>query len=216
MALDRAKLASLVTAGTMAPALGGLLPAGMPGHSPGIGLPHDPAQARSLLAQAGYLRGDRFPPVRALTAPGPITDAFTEEACAQWRQELGIEVNAQATRDWSEFYRRLPSELPSLFSGGWLADYPDPDSFLRVGLPSQMVGWQNEAYRHLVEEATRCQDQAQRLARYREADRILVEEAPVLPLVYQRWHLLTKPWITRYPISPQGCWFWKDVVIEPH
>jgi oligopeptide transport system substrate-binding protein len=216
MALDRAQLASLVTAGTMAPALGGLLPAGMPGHSPGIGLPHDPAQARSLLAEAGYLGGDRFPPVRVLTAPGPITDAFTEEACAQWRQKLGIEVTIHGTRDWSEFYRRLPSEVPSLFSGGWLADYPDPDNFLRVGLPSQMVSWQNEAYRHLVEEATRCQDQAQRLARYREADRILVEEAPVLPLVYQRWHLLIKPWVTRYPVSPQRCWFWKDVVIEPH
>ena len=51
---------------------------------------------------------------------------------------------------------------------------------------------------------------------YQEADRILVEEAPILPLTYDRHHLLVKPWVTRYPTPAMLMWCWKDVVIERH
>jgi len=51
---------------------------------------------------------------------------------------------------------------------------------------------------------------------YRQADRILVEEAPVLPLAYGRFHMLVKPWGRRYLTSPLRWWYWKDVIIEPH
>jgi ABC-type oligopeptide transport system substrate-binding subunit len=50
---------------------------------------------------------------------------------------------------------------------------------------------------------------------YRQADRILVEEAPILPLTYERDHLLVKPWVIRYPTAAIKRSFWKDVVIEP-
>jgi predicted ATPase len=49
-----------------------------------------------------------------------------------------------------------------------------------------------------------------------QADRILVEEAAILPLIYWRFHLLMKPWVRKYPRSALGTWFWKDVIIEPH
>jgi len=216
MAVDRVKLASLSTGGAMAPAVGGLLPSAIPAHMPDIGLPYDPVHAKSLLAQAGYAGGDGFPSTVFLAFPGPTASAVADDLRAHWKQNLAIEVAAKWARDWPDFWNRRATDRPGLCNGGWAADYADPDSFLRIGLPSQMVGWQNETYAHLVEEAARCQDQAQRLALYREADRILVEEAPVLPLAYQRWHLLIKPWVTRYPVSAQEFWFWKDVVIEPH
>ena len=59
-------------------------------------------------------------------------------------------------------------------------------------------------------------DQAERMRMYEEADRILVEEAPILPLHYGRSHVLVKPWVRKHPTSPQKLWFWKDVIIEPH
>jgi hypothetical protein len=49
-----------------------------------------------------------------------------------------------------------------------------------------------------------------------QADRILVEEAPVLSFTYGRLHLLVKPWLSRFPTSATGWWFWKDAVIDPH
>jgi ABC-type oligopeptide transport system substrate-binding subunit len=53
-------------------------------------------------------------------------------------------------------------------------------------------------------------DQGQRMELYRRADRILIDEAVIAPLLYGRFHFLVKPWVKRYP-GP-----WKDVIIEPH
>ena len=61
----------------------------------------------------------------------------------------------------------------------WIADYPDPDSFLRVGLRMFPTGWHHERYDRLVSQAGRVEAQAERLELYREADRILVEQAAV-------------------------------------
>jgi oligopeptide transport system substrate-binding protein len=98
----------------------------------------------------------------------------------------------------------------------WLPDYPDPDSFLR-GCPGRVnAGWQNDRYDGLVEEARRTTGQEERMNLYRQADRILIEEAVLMPLYYGRVNLLVKPWVAVHPVSVIGEWFWKDVVIEPH
>ena len=44
---------------------------------------------------------------------------------------------------------------------------------------------------------------------------LLAEEVPILPLTYEREHLLVKPWVSRYPTSATQAAFWKDVVIQP-
>jgi ABC-type transport system substrate-binding protein len=78
------------------------------------------------------------------------------------------------------------------------------------------TGWGNETYDRLVEEARRVMDQGERIRLYKQADKILVEEAPVVPMVYGRMHLLMKPWVRNYPVSLIGAGPWKDVIIEPH
>ncbi|MGA9349812.1 MAG: hypothetical protein WBW48_13540 [Anaerolineae bacterium] len=107
-------------------------------------------------------------------------------------------------------------EAPHIWFMGWSADYLDPDNFLRVSEWRSTGRWQNEAYDGLVEGARRVMDQRERMRMYQQADRILVEEAPILPLVYPRFQLLVKPWVRKYPTSPMKTWFWKDVIIEPH
>ena len=57
-------------------------------------------------------------------------------------------------------------------------------------------------------------DQEERMELYQQADRILVQEAPIMPLIYGRLHLLVKPWVRKYPTSAIEQRFWKDVVIE--
>jgi ABC-type transport system substrate-binding protein len=68
----------------------------------------------------------------------------------------------------------------------------------------------------LVERARRTLDQVERLKSYQLADKILIEDAIILPLVYGMTHFLMKPWVKKYPLSPKNDLFWKDVVIEPH
>ena len=142
-------------------------------------------------------------------------ESRSEYLQVHWRENLGIEI-AWETVEWAEFLDRLGNETPHLTSLGWVADYPDPDSFLRVSRARSWAGWQNATYDRLVEEAGQVICQGERMKLYRQADRILAEEAPILPLIYERGHLLVKPWVSRYPLSAIKPSFWKDVVIELH
>jgi ABC-type transport system substrate-binding protein len=186
----------------------------MPGHSPGIGLPYDPEEARYLLAEAGYPGGRGFPSIECVARDDPGHTLLCEYLAAQWLESLGIEITWQEI-EWARFPHRMSKQTPHMWMVGYWADYPDPDDYLRVlwWLPP---GWQNEAYHRLVEDARRAMDQGQRTKLYQQADRILVEEAPVLPLCYARFHMLVKPWVRKYLTSPLRWWFWKDVIIEPH
>ncbi len=100
---------------------------------------------------------------------------------------------------------------------GWTADYPDPDTFLRVAL-QRVTGeiWQHSEYNDLVDRAKRSIDNSERLLLYQKAQQLLIDEVPVLPLQYIRNDVLLKPWITEYPLSPLRWDYFKDVVIEPH
>ncbi len=198
------------------PATGGFVPSGMPGHSAGIGLPYDPAQARQLLAEAGYPDGRGFPTVDLL-APTvrPVFSQISAHLQAQWRGDLGIDVTWKAM-ELGPFMDRLDREPPQILLFGWVADYPDPDNFLRVCPARHYTRWQNQAYDRLVGEAKHVTDQQVRMTLYGQADRILVEEAAIVPLAYGRRHLLVKAWVSKLPISATGDWYWKGISIEPH
>ncbi|MBM4432096.1 MAG: peptide ABC transporter substrate-binding protein [Chloroflexi bacterium] len=199
------------------PATGGMIPPGMPGHSPGIALPYDPQAARDLLVEAGY--GERgglcFPRVEVWH---PTYAAIAEPISyfiSQWQQHLDVEFCAEPM-EWAAYLERLTTSLPHLWFGAWAADYPDPDTFLRVGLAQNRRSWPKLPYEELLETARRTTDQAQRLQLYRQADRMVIEEAVVLPFAYRTHHFLVKPWVKRYPLFYIGAPLWKDVVIESH
>ena len=211
LAIDRDRFVQEVWEGLFTPTSGGLIPPGMPGHSPDIGLPCDPAQARELLAESGYPEGHGFPTVKGVGGhPREI-----ENLQAQWRENLGLEVDWQVL-DLATAYETLGRELPPLFWAAWMAAYPDPDDLLRTLFLEPYCNWHNDTYDRLVEEARRLTDQELRMKLYRQADRILVEEVPLTPVMYLRQHLLVKPWVQKYVMSLMGEVFWKDVVIGPH
>jgi oligopeptide transport system substrate-binding protein len=214
MAIDKEGLANAVLMGHSLPAMGGFLPPGMPGHAPSIGLPFDPERARCLLSEAGYPTGQNFPVVRCLRR----SDLFKTECDyirAQLHKNLGINAEWQTTKV-GRVLERLDSRPPHLGLASWGVDYPDPDNPLTVGVHKRWTGWQNQNYTELLEQARRIINQAERIRLYQEADRILIEEAPVVPLLYGRHHLWVKPWVSKYPVSVIHWFFWKDVVIEPH
>jgi ABC-type oligopeptide transport system substrate-binding subunit len=214
LATDRETVANVVLGGYVFPATGGFIPPGMPGHSPGIALPCDPEEARQLLAEAGYPGGRGFPAVE-MRSSGVGWQGEESGLQTQWRENLGVEISWQVVRttDWAACWE---SDRPVFFRMGYLPDYRDPDSFLR-GCPGlRFAGWQNDRYEALVEEARRTTGQEERMNLYRQADRILIEEAVLMPLYYSRMNLLVKPCVTRHPVSVTGEWFWKDVIMEPH
>jgi oligopeptide transport system substrate-binding protein len=213
LAVDREHMNDAVVGADSTPATGGFVPVGMPGHSAGIGLPYDPAQARDLLAQAGYPDGRGFPVTEWISVSG--AEPYVEYMEAQWSQVLGVQVRWEIV-EYDTLIFRLYQQPPHMFGMAWIADYPDPDNFLRASPIRRYTGWRDPAYDELVERASRSTEQAERMRLYAQADRILIEEAVLLPVSYRRYHLLVKPWVSRYPTSPIGSLFWKDVVIEPH
>ena len=129
LAIDRERLAAEAVGGTARAATGGFVPPGMPGHSPGIALPYDPAEARRLLSEAGYPAGRGFPSVQALAGSGVAVPAYLR---AQWKEALGVDI-AWEQMEWAAYLARLSSQLPDLWWIGWSADYPDPEIFLGTG-----------------------------------------------------------------------------------
>ncbi|MCP4540904.1 MAG: AAA family ATPase [Chloroflexi bacterium] len=215
LATDQVMLADVALRGYESPGTGGFVPPGMPGHSAGIGLPYDPDRARQLLAEAGYPEGDAFPVVDLLTIRDRVHHC--EYLQAQWQENLGLEITLEEVEGgWGRFVDRRREKPSHMYIGVWLASDPDPDNFLGVGFPWEETGWWHKVYERVVEKARRIMDQGERTKLYEQADRILVEEAPIVPLTYGQVHWLIKPWVSKCPISAVKFWYWKDVIIEPH
>jgi oligopeptide transport system substrate-binding protein len=213
LATDKERLADVILSGYRFPATGGFIPPGMPGHTPGIGLPFDPHQARQLLAQAGYPEGRGFPDVEWLTIL--LADNVLEYLRAQWRENLGVDIPWERV-GVTTFVERSVTAPTHVCVASWSANYPDPDDFLRESSFRPHTRWRDETYEQLIEEARRITDQGRRMELYRQADRILIEEAPIMPFVYGRWPWLVKPWVSGFVGSPVGPPLWKHVIIEPH
>jgi ABC-type oligopeptide transport system substrate-binding subunit len=100
-------------------------------------------------------------------------------------------------------------DQPAIIRLSWGADYPDPDNMLRVGLPE--VALSEPRIHEKIEAARVMLDQAQRLEQYREADRILIKEAFVFPLIYGTANYLVSPRVQKFPLTLH----WKDFIVEP-
>ena len=91
----------------------------------------------------------------------------------------------------------IEKKSSQLFTGLWIADYPDPDTFFRVGLPWLQIGWHNETFDRLVHRARGTIVQSERLNLFAQADRIMANEVPFIPMIYLWLHWLLKPWLKR-------------------
>jgi ABC-type oligopeptide transport system substrate-binding subunit/class 3 adenylate cyclase/tetratricopeptide (TPR) repeat protein len=198
---------------------GGLVPPGMPGHSPDICLPYDPEMARKLLAEAGYPGGRGFPAVKGVVPKGIDLRRY-DEFVRQWRENLNVEISLEEIeiKPGVDYHEDLAAS--SFFSNGWQADYPDPDNFLRGSdaiSRLKHLGWQDPVYDQLVEEASRATDRVKRLALYRQADHLLVaEQALVLPTAYFNVKGLSKPWVRNFRPNPLGILRMENLVIQEH
>ena len=208
MAVDRERLADELLEGFRDPATGGFIPPTIPGHSPGIGLPYDPAQARQLMAQAGYPDGQGFPTFEIVWDRVSMVEALV----SQWIDNLNVEVGIEI-KEWENILGEYPQR--NAFINGWRADYPDPDSFLRVGFGHLVQRWRNDEYDQLLEEAQQTLDQSERIRVYQEAEKILIEDAVVMPITYMKFHQLRKPWV-KLPARGIGKFSLKDIILEPH
>ncbi len=104
-----------------------MVPPGIPGRSDADYLPkYDPADARKLLADAGYPGGAGFPPTTLLTGGSGFDAAIVGEV----KRELGITLEAETMGDG--YFDRLDTDPPAMWALDWIADYPGRNDFLGV------------------------------------------------------------------------------------
>jgi ABC-type oligopeptide transport system substrate-binding subunit/DNA-binding SARP family transcriptional activator len=213
LAIDRLEFSHRGSKGYDLPATGGFIPPGMPGHDPNAGLGYDPLRARQLLVSAGL---NDSPELHLDLLTYPQRENLAYLLIDGWRNNLQLDIDL-ALRPTERFMSDYFKIRPPLTLAGWWADYADPENFLRVCVQMDLPDWHNLQYEHLLEEARRTTDQNLRIEIYREADRILMEDAVIIPLVYAQGLSLAKPWVKNYhALAVKHPGFWKDLIIEAH
>lgn len=199
MAIDVEKIVRVSLRGH-AVAANGVLPAGFPGHDPTRALlPYDPAEARAELARSAYGGASNLPDV-VLLMPGSglLLPSYLEAALFLIKQNLGVEVTVQSL-EWADFLEELdrPDGEHQIFTLGWSADYPDPHNFIDLLFHSQSAenafNYSNPAVDALIERARATTGLQPRFDLYREAEQIVIADAPLAPLWFSVDHLLVAP-----------------------
>lgn len=181
LAVDWARLVNLASLGTTIPATS-MVPPGIPGRSTRDFSQHaDPAQARALLAAAGYPGGAGFPTVTYISGGSGIDGGIL----AQLHDVLGITIRYQ-TMEFGPYFARLASEPPAIWSLGWVADYPGPNDFLGVllgtGQSNDYGHWSSAEFDTAIAAAGATTDPAAVLAAYERAEAVVQRDAPAIPI----------------------------------
>ena len=206
-AIDRTAIVEKITRGGQTPAHA-FTPASIAGYAPTASIPTDFAAARTLLAEAGYPAGKGAPIVELLYNTSESHRAVAEAVQEMWRRELGLEVRlinqelktVQSARRTGDF---------QVLRSVWNPDYLDPLSFLEVWTTSSgnnYTGWSNRAYDQLLFQAARTADPAARTALFQQAEALLIDDAPFIPIYHYTHVFLLHP-------SVKG---WHPTVLDHH
>jgi oligopeptide transport system substrate-binding protein len=166
-------------------------------------LPHDPEAARAELAVAGYPGGEGFPAVPLASYGIGPTAAIAQEL----ERELGIEV-AVENRSFDDHSAMLDGDTPAMWTLAWSADYPHAHDFLGLLLrgdsSANIGGWANAAFDDLIDRAAATADPAEQEALYEQAQAIVRDEAPLIPLSYSDSWALSREGLRGAAVSGVG------------
>ena len=202
LAIDRDELCGRILPSGEMPAFS-LVPPGLPGYDPPV--LGDPAaaqaervaQAKQLLAEAGYPDGRGFPRLEIMYNTHEAHQLIAEVIRKQWERNLGIVVKSR-NEEWGSY---LASQRQSRFDicrKGWIGDYADPNTFLDMfvtGGEQNNTNWGRTKYDQLIRGAAAETDPAKRLALLREAEEMLMDELPIIPVYFYVSKNLVKPYV---------------------
>ena len=214
LALDRERLVTSQIASGILPARSFVPPVAGYVYDGEAGLRFDPGEARRLLAAAGYPDGRGFPPVELATNTSVLHRELAEIVQQMWQKHLGVLVGI-ASKESKVFFQERMLKQYQLSRMSWIGDYPDAFGFLTVYLSDggqNTTGYASSEYDRLALTAARTLNETERLARYREAETLLLRDVPIIPVFYDTGRHLVSPAVQgRFPNllefhSYQGTW----------
>jgi len=188
----------------------------------------DPVKARQLLAEAGYPVIDNkngtfscpsFPIEQVeYTFPTAASNKITAEFWqAQWKKHLGITVPLRSMEFKTFVDSRSKLDYKGMAFGAWGADYMDPFTFLGNFYTPENdnnTGWWDKRYVDLLDEANRNPDRAKRYALLGQAEQLMMDAQPFIPIETATVNWTKKPYVKGMYPNAGSLFPWKHVYFE--
>ena len=183
----------------------GFVPAGLPSFDSNAvrGYHYDPAKSSALLAEAGFPGGRGLPAVKLLTI---ALYSDMADFIARQLEDVGIRIQVETVQ--KAFLLDMTANSRAVFfRGSWIADYPDAENYLSVfysknPAPPNYTRYKNPRYDALFEKALLEVNDSVRYKLYQQADQVMIEDAPVIPLWYDKVVWLVQPGLTGFKPNP--------------
>jgi peptide/nickel transport system substrate-binding protein len=215
ISLDRAAMVHGLFGGAAVPLYSQITP-GFPGYDPSIPIiEYDPARAKALMAEAGHAGGAGLPPLFIQgTHQDKILLAFYAD---HLKKTLGFPITTRIVERGTHI-RELNSGTVAMFPWGWTADYADPSTFLR-DLYHSKSKWNRSRYVNpefdaLIDRAVTTANDTDRLAIYRQADRLLMADFGVVPTTVRVQIAIRRPEVDNIKLTAMGFMPFYDVTIQ--
>ncbi|MFY9359350.1 MAG: ABC transporter substrate-binding protein [Bacillota bacterium] len=169
----------------------------------------------SLLAGCGGSQSgsQSLPTIRFLADDSEAAKKYAQGLQEIFRQALGIELVLENVDFATRLQKMRDGDFDLVFAG-WGADYNDPLSFLELWVtdgPYNDVGWSNAEFDELISIARSSTDQEERMEALAKAEKILLDEAPIIPVYWRQRNYAEHPWvkgIIRSAVFPANEWKW--------
>ncbi|MGM0920282.1 MAG: peptide ABC transporter substrate-binding protein [Bacillota bacterium] len=167
----------------------------------------DAAKAKALLEKGMKEEGyDKLPEVTLTYSTDDTHKKIAEALQQMFKENLGVEVKL-ANLEANVFAEDQKALKFQLSRSSFLADYADPVNFLenfQTGHSMNRTGWTNAEYDQLIKDSKNESDEAKRFEMLYKAEKILFEEAPIIPIhFYNQVYLQNEDvsGIVRHPVG---------------
>jgi oligopeptide transport system substrate-binding protein len=217
MAIDREKLTKNILKGGQIPAYA-ITPPGTVGYYADTDLTFDPSAARTLLAEAGYPDGANFPVTEILYNTNEAHRKVAVAIQQMWRENLNLDLEL-LNQEWKVYLQTESSGNYQISRAGWIGDYVDPNNFLDMFLcdgGNNRTGWCNPEYDNLIlEVAPTMTSHEERLAIFAKAEKMLLDDMPILPIYTYTSNYLINSAVKNYDSNLMNHSVYKDIFLEP-
>jgi len=196
-----------------------------PGYPQPQGDQFNPDQAKKLLADAGYKDASgNFDPkkfeaseIELITNSDGSNVAYAEFVQAQWKQNLGATFQIRVMENKTFFKAQAAVDYNGVSRTGFAADYMDPYTFLGIFYAkggANATGWADPKYVALLDEANRTIDPHKRYELMAQAEKMLLDQQIVIPLVVPTTREMKKPYVKGMYPNAASLHAWKYVYVE--